>query len=34
MIVPGTANLSFNIELSTTADPKRMLVSDVGRAII
>ena len=23
VIVPGTANLSFNIELSSTADPKR-----------
>ena len=28
------ANLSFNIELSTTADPKRTLVSNIGRAII
>ena len=27
-------NLSFNIELSSTADPKRMLVSNTGRAII
>ena len=34
IIVPGTANLSFNIELSTTADPKRTLVSTVGRAIL
>ena len=34
IIVPGTAKLSFNIELSSTADPKRMLVSNVGRAII
>ena len=34
VIVPGTANLSFNIELSSTADPKRMLVSNVGRAIV
>ena len=23
IIVPGTANLSFNIELSSTADPKK-----------
>ena len=23
VIVPGTANLSFNIELTSTADPKR-----------
>ena len=34
VIVPGTANLSFNIELTSTADPKRKLVSNVGRAII
>ena len=31
VIVPGTANLSFNIELSSTADPKRTLVSNIGR---
>ena len=34
VIVSGTANLSFNIELSATADRKRTLVSNVGRAII
>ena len=34
IIVPGMANLSFNIELTSTADPKRMLVSNIGRAII
>ena len=34
IIVPGTANLSFNIELTSTADPKRLLVSNIGRAII
>ena len=34
IIVPGTANLSFNIELTSTADPKRTLVSNIGRAII
>ena len=28
------ANLSFNIELSSTADTKRMLVSNIGRAIV
>ena len=28
------ANLSFNIELTSTADAKRTLVSNVGRAII
>ena len=34
VIVPGTANLSFNIELTSTADPNRTLVSNIGRAII
>ena len=34
VIIPGTANLSFNIELSSTADPKRMLVSIIGRVIV
>ena len=34
VIVPGTANLSFNIELSSTADPKRTLVSNIARAIV
>ena len=34
IIVPGMANLSFNIELSSTADPKRTLVSNIGRAIV
>ena len=34
VIVPGTANLSFNIELTSTADLKRKLVSNIGRAII
>ena len=27
-------NLSFNIELSSTVDPKRTLVSNIGRAIV
>ena len=27
-------NLSFNIELSSTADTKRTLVSNIGRAIV
>ena len=31
---PGTVNLSFNIELSSTADAKRTLVSNVERAIV
>ena len=34
VIIPGTVNLSFNIELSSTADPNRTLVSNVGRAIV
>ena len=34
IIVPGMANLSFNIELSSTADPKRILVNNIGRAIV
>ena len=34
VIVPRTANLSFNIELTSTADPKKTLVSNIGRAII
>ena len=34
VIIPGMANLSFNIELSYTADPKRTLVSNIGRAIV
>ena len=34
VVIPGTANLSFNIELSSTADGNRTLVSNIGRAII
>ena len=34
VIIPGTVNLSFNIELDSTTDPNRTLVSNVGRAII
>ena len=34
VIVPGTVNLSFNIELSSTVDANRTLVSNIGRAII
>ena len=34
IIVPGTANLSFNIELTSTAEPKITLVSNIGRDII
>ena len=34
VFVPGTEKLSFNIELSFTAYPKRTLVSNTGRAIL
>ena len=33
VIVPGMANLSFNIELTSTVDSNRTLVSNIGRAI-
>ena len=29
VIVPGTVNLSFNIELTSTADPERTLVNNI-----
>ena len=34
VIIAGTVNLSFNIELSSTADQKITLVSNIGRAMI
>ena len=34
VIVPGMAKLSFNIELTSTADLNRTLMSNIGRAII
>ena len=34
VIIPGMANLSFNIELTSTTDSNRTLVSNIGRAII
>ena len=34
VIIPGTVNLSFNIELFSIVDPKRVLVSNIGRAIV
>ena len=34
VIIPGTANLSFNIELTSTIDQNRTLVSNIGKAII
>ena len=32
IIIPGMANLSFKIELTSTVDANRTLVSNVGRA--
>ena len=34
VIIPGTANLSFNVELTSTVDANRTLVSSIGRAIM
>ena len=34
VIIPGTANLNFNIELTSTVDTNRTLVSNIGKAII
>ena len=34
VIIPGMANLSFNIELSSTTDLNRTLVSNIGRTIV
>ena len=34
VIIPGTASISFNIELTSTIDTNRTLVSNIGRAII
>ena len=34
VIIPGKANLSFNIELTSAVDANRTLVSNIGRAII
>ena len=34
VIIPGTANLSFNIELTSTIVENRTLVSNIGRAIM
>ena len=31
VIIPGMANLSFNIKLTSTTDPNRTLVSNIGR---
>ena len=34
VIIPGTANLSFNIELTSAIDANKTLVSNIGRAIV
>ena len=34
VIIPGTVNLSFNIELTSAVDANRTLVSNIGRAIV
>ena len=34
VIIPGTANLSFNIELTSAIDANRTLMSNLGRAIV
>ena len=34
VIIPGTANLSFNTELTSTINANRTLVSNIGRAIV
>ena len=34
IIIPGMANLSFNIELTSAVDANRTLVCNIGRAIM
>ena len=34
VIIPGTANLSFSVELTSEVDTNRTLVSNIGRAIV
>ena len=34
VIIPGTANLSFNIELTSAIDANTTLLSNIGRAIV
>ena len=34
IIIPGMANLSFNVELFSAVDTNRALVSNIGRAIM
>ena len=34
VIIPGMTKLSFNVELTSTSDPNKTLVSNIHRAII
>ena len=34
VIIPGMANLSFNMELTSAVEANRILVSNIGRAIV
>ena len=34
VIIQGAANLSFNVELTSTTDPNRTLVGNIVRAIV
>ena len=34
VIIPGMANLSFNVELTSAFDANRTLVSNIGRATV
>ena len=34
IIIPGTVNLSFNNELTSTVNANRTLMSNIGRAIM
>ena len=34
VIIPGLANLSFNIELTSAIDANKTLVSNIGRAMV
>ena len=34
VIIPGMANLSFNVELTSAVEANRALVSNIGRAIV
>ena len=34
VIIPGTANLSFNIELTSAVDANRTILSNIGSTIV